>query len=121
MPKVLLVEDDLTIQMANKLLLSELGCQVVVADTGMLGIERVKSGEEYDIYFVDLGLPDILGYEVLSGIRQEKGEDIPVIAITGYTGDAQKEKCLEAGATEVLHKPVLVDGFKEVLKRYKVI
>ena len=121
MPKVLLVEDDLAVQTANKAMLTSLGCEVAVAETGIAGIENAKSGEDYAIYFIDLGLPDILGYEVLSAIRQEKGEEVPVIAITGYTGEAQKEKCLEAGATEVVHKPVSVEVFRDLLVRFNII
>lgn len=121
MPRILLVEDDPTVQAANKTMLTKLGCEVVVTDTGMSGITKAKNGENFDIYFVDLGLPDILGYEVLSAIREERGEEVPVIAITGYTGEMQKVKCIEAGATEVLHKPVMSEGLKNILIKYNII
>jgi two-component system aerobic respiration control sensor histidine kinase ArcB len=121
MPKILLVEDDPLVQMTTKIMLNKLGCEIDTFSTGNEALEKAKNSNDYILFLVDVGLPDISGVEVIKKIRENKGAEATIIAVTGYTDDKTKQECLDAGVTEVLHKPILLDGFKDLLKRYKII
>jgi two-component system, OmpR family, aerobic respiration control sensor histidine kinase ArcB len=112
-PKVLVVEDDLIVQRIHKNMLTKLGCQVDVATYGLQAIEMVS---DHHILFVDIGLSDITGFEVIKSIRKNKS--LPIIALTGYTTEEERKKCMEAGANQVVDKPVSIDGLQEILSKY---
>lgn len=120
MAKALLVEDDSAAQIVTKMMLTRFGCEVDIASSGNEALDKSKCNSDYAIYFVDLGLPDMSGMELIKAIRQVKGDALPIIAVTGYTSDSKMQACLDAGATEIMHKPVIMENFKEVLVRYKL-
>jgi two-component system, OmpR family, aerobic respiration control sensor histidine kinase ArcB len=122
MAKILLVEDNTIVQHVHKLIFNKLGHTVEIVDSGFKALEILKNKHVYDIIFVDIGLPDIKGFDLIKEIRSSLIQDsnYPIIALTGYIGDAEKKSCLEAGATEVLHKPILLNTMADTLKRYSI-
>jgi CheY-like chemotaxis protein len=120
MLKVLLVEDDKLVQIATKAMLARLKCEVDVCSNGQEAINKLDNND-YDIFLVDIGLPDISGVEVIRKTRDKKGSDAIIVAVTGYTDDQTSKECAIAGVTEVLYKPVMMDGFKDLFERYMLI
>lgn len=116
--KILLVEDDKVVQLVHKRMLTSFGCDVIIAKNGKEALEMWADG--HDVIFVDVGLPDISGFEVIKNIRQQENgpHKIPIIALTGYTGESEKQACLEAGANEVATKPIEPQDLQDILSRY---
>lgn len=121
--KVLMVEDNLIAQRVHKMMLDKLGCEVDIADNGQAAINFVTDNREYNIIFVDIGLPDISGYEVIRQIRQfhaKYNTRIPIIALTAFTRDEERLACLKAGADEVAAKPIYCSTLEEIFNRYQI-
>ena len=75
---------------------------------------------EYDILFIDIGLPDIGGFDLIKTIRKNyfPHQHIPIIALTGYAENEERLKCLAAGADEVAIKPITKMELSEILKKH---
>ena len=102
MPHILVVEDDPRVRSALVRALSERGYATSAASTGMTGLE-VAVAERPDLVVVDLGLPDIDGYEVLRMLRAVS--QVPVVVATAREEDAEIVRALDAGADDYLVKP----------------
>jgi len=105
--RILLVEDHSDIRRLMAYFLERAGYDVVEAETGLAAIERANATHP-DLITMDLGLPDIRGDEAIARLKLDPiTKHIPVIVITAFYGDAPLvESALEAGACEVLYKPV---------------
>lgn len=107
--RVLLVEDQpIALQIATGLL-TNLQCVVDSATTGQAAIDKALS-HDYDIIFMDVGLPDKDGNEVTRQIRlAERGtsKHVPIIALTAHIDSESKKTCVEAGMDAVLNKPLI--------------
>lgn len=114
-PKVLIVEDDMMIQLIHRRMLEELGCQIEIANNSSMALEKLSN--QFDLMFVDIGLPDMNGFELIQMIRK-KGFNKPIIGLTGFSEESEKKRCLRAGANHVLIKPVSQENFQEVLKEF---
>jgi PAS domain S-box-containing protein len=119
-PHVLIIEDNALIQIIHKHMLEELGCKVDVTESASQALEMLK--QEYDMLFVDIGLPDIAGFDLIKKIRQQDNRlaEIPIIVLTGYSEDEERQHCLRAGANEISIKPVSKDTLDKILKRYMI-
>ena len=73
-----------------------------------------------DLVILDVSLPDIDGFEVLCRMRQERMLDrVPVIAVTAHAMKGDREKCLAAGFTDYISKPILdIDAFLTRIARH---
>ncbi|QPC46476.1 ATP-binding protein [Mangrovibacillus cuniculi] len=91
--------------------------ELSVALTGKMGIHFAKLNIP-DLILLDLGLPDIDGYDVLQFLKShEDTKDIPIIVITAI-GESEKEKSIHAGADDFLTKPFLFEDLEQKLKFY---
>jgi len=117
--KVLLVEDHKTSQKIALLTLNELNCDVDAADTGGQALELFKTNE-YDIIFMDLGLPDIDGLTVTETIRrmETSSNHIPIVALTAHSDDTYKVRSLEIGMNDFLMKPLTAQNSQTILDKY---
>jgi CheY-like chemotaxis protein len=88
------------------------------AITGAEAIARCRQNPGIDLIFMDIKLPDMDGYEVTREIRKFD-PDIPIISLTAYAFEADREKALAAGCTEYLSKPVKKEGLMMCLRKYK--
>ena len=113
--KVLLVEDNIINQKVAKIMLTDLGCKVDIAKDGGTALHAVK--KKYDIIFMDIGLPDINGYDVTTTIikGKTKNKNTPIIAMTAHAYKRDNKKCLESGMKTVLTKPISYEQLKDVL------
>src|SRR5262245_29986231 len=102
MPHILVVEDDPQVRSALLRTLGECGYATSSAATGMAGLEAAVSGG-HDLVIVDLGLPDVDGYEVLRMLRAVSA--VPVIVATAREEESEIVRALDSGADDYLVKP----------------
>lgn len=114
---ILVVEDNLLNQKVARLLLQQLGCHVEVVSNGFDAIKRANEST-FNIIFMDIGLPDIDGYEVTRKIR-EHDANIPVIGLTAHADSADIQNCYEAKMNDVLIKPVTNNDFRRILSKFQ--
>jgi CheY-like chemotaxis protein len=97
--------------------LEQYGMSVVFAENGREGIDKLKGAPDVDIALVDIMMPEMDGYETMQEIRKiQRYRDLPLIAVTAKAMKGDREKCLEAGATDYVSKPVDIDQLLAVLR-----
>jgi signal transduction histidine kinase len=102
---VLIVEDNADSRETLRTLLSLWGHQVDVAETGPRGVEKALTTPP-EVALVDIGLPDLDGYQVAEQVRARGGDNIFLIALTGYGQQEDRRRALRAGFNAHLVKPV---------------
>lgn len=113
---VLLVDDHLDIAETTQALLESWGHRVHVAHTGEGGAELAATLRP-DLALLDIGLPDIDGYEVATRIRQQLGKQRPyLVAVTGFGQASDRERAYQAGFDGHLVKPATPDCLRGVLR-----
>ncbi|RUR19990.1 PAS domain-containing sensor histidine kinase [Legionella sp. km535] len=120
MHQVLVVEDNPIAQIVAKSILSKLNCTTDIADTGKNAIEYWKK-HHYDLIFMDIGLPDMDGYEITHLIRVHeltKKIHTPIIALTAHAGDENKKRCIDAGMNAVLTKPLTTKNCADIIEAF---
>jgi CheY-like chemotaxis protein len=112
-PMILLVEDHQdTCQMYAEFL--AVGYQVLTAGDGEQGLERLRSHRP-DLLITDLSLPRLDGFELMRQVRRDPAiRSIPIICLSGYSGDAYEARAKEAGSDRLLLKPCMPDRLAEV-------
>lgn len=105
--KVLVVEDDMRTMFAMARLLAEHGLNPVKAENGERALELLAANPDVDIVLMDMMMPVLDGYEACRRIRaQSKYAQLPVIALTAKAMKEDRDKCIQAGASDYLSKPV---------------
>ena len=105
--KVLVVDDDVRNIFAVSSVLERRGMTVLSAGTGREAIETIESTPDLAIVLMDIMMPEMDGYETMQVIRQNPAlRRLPIIALTAKAMKGDRERCLEAGASEYLAKPV---------------
>jgi HAMP domain-containing protein/signal transduction histidine kinase/DNA-binding response OmpR family regulator len=113
----LLVDDDTRNVFALSSVLERLGMKVVYASTGGEAIETISARRDVDIVLMDIMMPEMDGFETIGVIRRDLGfETLPIIALTAKAMTGDREKCLEAGASDYLAKPVNIDLLTSALR-----
>jgi CheY-like chemotaxis protein len=116
--EVLVVEDNLINQKISKIMLEQIGCHVDIANCGQDAIEKMK--KRYDMVFMDIGLPDMDGFEAVQHIRrsEDPGRHVPIVAMTAHVFEHDRERCFNVGMNEVLAKPIMQEELVRVLRRW---
>ena len=114
-PRILLVEDNIFSQKVTKVMLQGLGCEIDYASSGAEALDLTY--RKYDVIFMDLGLPDIDGIEVVKKIRHSNNcnRHVFICALTAHASEEEKEKCLEVGMNEFLTKPARLEEFQRII------
>ena len=117
---VLLVDDDPIVQFSHQLMLKSQNCLVSTASTGRDALVEIDAND-FDILFIDIGLPDLDGLEVIKAVRARCDEKstIKIVAITGNTTSKLKQDCYAAGVNVYLIKPVLQEKILEFVGAFK--
>jgi DNA-binding response OmpR family regulator len=116
MKKILLIEDEESVQEMLKQFLEHSGHLVIAASTGKAGLEWAKESR-LDLAIVDLGLPDMPGMEVCRLLKEDpKTSGFPIIILTGNSSNEAKITAnLEAKAELFLNKPISVEDLKNAV------
>jgi CheY-like chemotaxis protein/HAMP domain-containing protein len=117
--KVLVVDDDVRNIFALSSVLERRGMCVLTAGTGREAIETIESTTDVAIVLMDIMMPEMDGYETMRVIRQNAMfRRLPIIALTAKAMKGDREKCLEAGASEYLAKPVNTEQLLSALRTW---
>ncbi|MGC1225026.1 MAG: HAMP domain-containing protein [Candidatus Sulfotelmatobacter sp.] len=117
--KVLIVDDDVRNIFALSSVIERRGMTVITAGTGREAISKLESTPDVAIVLMDIMMPEMDGYETMQVIRQNDSfRRLPIIALTAKAMKGDREKCLEAGASEYLAKPVNTEQLLSSLRMW---
>jgi CheY-like chemotaxis protein len=115
--KVLIVDDDVRNIFALSSVLERRGMIVLTAGTGREAIVTLENTPDVAIVLMDIMMPEMDGYETMQVIRQNAlFRRLPIVALTAKAMKGDREKCLEAGASEYLAKPVNTEQLLSALR-----
>ncbi len=117
MGRILLAEDNLVNRKVALSMLHQLGLRVDVAENGEIALEKWREGS-FDLILMDCQMPLMDGYTATRKIRekeQDRGERLPIVALTANALASDREKCLAAGMDEYLPKPFTQDDLATIL------
>jgi len=117
--KVLVVDDDVRNTFALSSVLERRGMSVLTAGTGREAISMLEATPDVAIVLMDIMMPEMDGYETMQVIRNNPSfRRLPIVALTAKAMKGDREKCLEAGASEYLAKPVNTDQLLSALRMW---
>lgn len=115
--KVLLVEDDRRNVYALVTALEKKGVKVQVAENGKRAIEFIQEQADFDLVFMDIMMPVMGGYEAMKVIREDlEMERLPIIALTAKAMKGERDKCMEAGASDYIMKPLNINQLFSLMR-----
>ncbi len=114
---VLVVDDDVRNLFALTTAFERYNLHVITADSGQEAIDIINKNPGIDIVLMDIMMPEMDGYETTQKIRDEnKNADLPIIAVTAKAMKRDRQKCIEAGASDYITKPVKVDHLLSLMR-----
>jgi HAMP domain-containing protein/CheY-like chemotaxis protein/signal transduction histidine kinase len=117
--KVLVVDDDIRNIFALNSLLERHSMQVITATNGQEAIKLVEGTEDLSLVLMDVMMPEMDGYETMRRIRSKhQFRLLPIIALTAKAMKGDREKCLEAGASDYVAKPVNTDQLLSMVRTW---
>ncbi|QHS59605.1 response regulator [Chitinophaga agri] len=115
--KVLIIDDDTRNIYALRMVLKAKGYECITAMDAQTGLQLLTDQPDIGVVLLDMMMPEMDGYEALEMIRADQQlATIPVIAVTAQAMVGDREKCLAAGASEYVSKPIDQDILLELLK-----
>jgi CheY-like chemotaxis protein len=115
--KVLIVDDDIRNIFAMTSLLEPHKMSVLSAETGRGAIEILQNNGDIDVVLMDIMMPDMDGYDTMRAIRKlAKFRSLPIIALTAKAMKGDRERCIEAGASDYISKPVDTEQLLALLR-----
>jgi CheY-like chemotaxis protein len=117
--KVLIVDDDIRNIFAMTSMLERYKMEVISAETGQAAIETLQNADDVDVVLMDIMLPEMDGYQTMQKIRKMFGfEQLPIIALTAKAMKGDREKCIDAGASDYIAKPVETERLLTLLRNW---
>jgi CheY-like chemotaxis protein len=115
--KVLIVDDDARNIFALTTVLEHQGMEVLSATNGRQAIELINSTPDLTVVLMDIMMPEMDGYETMREIRKDpQFRTLPMLALTAKAMKGDREKCLEAGASDYIAKPVNTEQLLSLLR-----
>ncbi len=119
--KILVAEDNKVNQMVIQKILKKTGYDCDVAENGQLALEKLIQHQDYDLVLMDCQMPVLDGYQTTKEIRKLKDQKLSQIPIVGLTANAMtgdREKCLQAGMSDFMTKPINVEKLEQTLNKW---
>jgi CheY-like chemotaxis protein len=118
-PRLLYIEDDaINVRLIEQVFAGLRGFEVLSATHGRAGIERARR-EQPDVILLDLQLLDMSGEEVTAALKADPAtRAIPIVALSGGTDQARRDRVLELGASAFVAKPYQLPALIAVVERY---
>lgn len=106
--KILIVDDDMRNVFALINILEDKGMETIVANNGKESLEKISLNPDISLVLMDIMMPEMDGYQAMIAIRgmESKIKNVPIIALTAKAMKGDRGKCIEAGASDYLSKPV---------------
>ncbi|USK84516.1 ATP-binding protein [Peribacillus asahii] len=115
--KILVIDDDMRNIFAITSALENKQMEIVFAQNGKDGMSVLKENSDVDLILMDIMMPEMDGYETIYAIREMPGyKKLPIIALTAKAMAHDKEKCIEAGASDYISKPVYIDQLLSLMR-----
>ena len=114
--KVLVIDDDIRNIFSLASALEEYGIELAYAESGRAGLDILDGRTDMDVVLVDIMMPDMDGYETIREIRSRPHGDLPIVAVTAKAMKGDRQKCIQAGASDYVSKPVDIDHLVSVLR-----
>ena len=91
--------------------------KIVSAETGRDAIALLQAQPDVDVVLMDIMMPEMDGYETIRAVRGTAGfKNLPIIAVTAKAMKGDREKCIEAGASDYIAKPIDTDHLLSLLR-----
>jgi CheY-like chemotaxis protein len=117
--RVLVVDDDVRNIFALNSLLERHNMHVLSASNGEDAIRQIENTEHLSLVLMDIMMPEMDGYETMRRIRSDtRFRQLPIIALTAKAMKGDREKCLEAGASDYVAKPVNSDQLLSLVRMW---
>ena len=117
--KVLIVDDDVRNVFALASVFEGRGMEVLFAENGREGLEALQKNPDVDLVLMDIMMPEMDGYETTRAVRElPEFKSLPIVALTAKAMKGDREKCLEAGASDYLAKPVNTEQLLSALRMW---
>jgi CheY-like chemotaxis protein/signal transduction histidine kinase/HAMP domain-containing protein len=117
--KVVIVDDDIRNIFAMTSMLERFKMNVHSAETGKAALELLQAEPDTDLVLMDIMLPEMDGYETIRAVRKMYGfEQLPIIALTAKAMKGDREKCIDAGASDYISKPVDTERLLTLLRNW---
>ncbi len=114
---VLIVDDDVRNLFALTTAFERYNMNVITAESGQEAIDILSEGKHVDMLLMDIMMPAMDGYETTQKIRREhKNNNLPIIAVTAKAMKGDREKCIDAGASDYITKPVKIDQLLSLMR-----
>jgi HAMP domain-containing protein/signal transduction histidine kinase/CheY-like chemotaxis protein len=114
---ILVVDDDVRNLFALTTAFERYNMKVITAESGQEAINILGENKSIDMVLMDIMMPEMDGYETTQKIRREhKNSQLPIIAVTAKAMKGDREKCIEAGASDYITKPVKIDQLLSLMR-----
>ncbi|MDQ8006036.1 MAG: response regulator [Pedobacter sp.] len=114
---ILITDDDMRNIFALSSALQDYKINVIIANNGVEALEKLSEHTEIDLVLMDIMMPEMDGYEAMKKIRSQRHlANLPIIALTAKAMKADREKCIAAGASDYISKPVDIDKLLSMLR-----
>ena len=114
---VLVVDDDVRNLFALTTAFERYNINAITAESGQEAINILAENKSIDMVLMDIMMPEMDGYETTQKIRREhKNSALPIIAVTAKAMKGDREKCIEAGASDYITKPVKIDQLLSLMR-----
>ena len=114
--RIVVIEDNVDVRELLRLKLRRLGHEVDAVADGLAGVQAIVDHRP-DLALVDIGLPGLDGYEVAARVRRSVGNDVVLVAVSGFGQPEDKRKAMDAGFDEHITKPADVSDIESLLSR----
>jgi CheY-like chemotaxis protein len=114
---ILVVDDDVRNLFALTTVFERYNMNVITAESGKDAISTINENEKIDMVLMDIMMPEMDGYETTQKIRREhKNNTLPIIAVTAKAMKGDRQKCIEAGASDYITKPLKIDQLLSLMR-----